>query len=52
MLPRSARYRLTGSVPSSVDGNRANASFIVTHVEESHFTTNVLKSVIAFAYFS
>ena len=52
IFPQDARYRLTGRVPINVDGNRANANFMVTQVEESHFKTKVRKSVIALAYFS
>lgn len=42
ILPFDASARLTGSVPRSVDGNRAKASFIVIQVEESHWITKVL----------
>ena len=52
MVPDDARASAVGSVPISVEGKSANASFMVTYVEASHFTTNVLKSFIAPAYFS
>ena len=51
MVPRLASQSAAGSVPISVDGNRAKLSFMVAKVEASHFTTKVQKSVIAPAYF-
>ena len=52
MTPPLASASATGSVPISVEGNRAKLSFMVTKVEVSHFTTKVQKSVMLPAYFS
>ena len=41
-VPSAPSRSATGRTPNSVDGNRAKASFMVTQVEESHLTTNVL----------
>ena len=41
IVPADASARLTGSVPIRVAGNSANASFMVTQVEDSHLMTNV-----------
>ena len=52
MLPLLASASAVGSVPMSVEGKSAKLSFMVAKVEVSHLTTNVRKSVMAFAYFS
>ena len=49
--PPLAKASAVGSVPMSVDGNRAKLSFMVAKVEASHLTTKVQKSLIAPAYF-
>ena len=41
MAPPVPSHRHMGRVPSSVEGNRAKASFMVTQVEDSHLTTKV-----------
>ena len=42
MAPFAASSKLTGSVPNSVAGNSAKASFMVTQVELNHLITKVL----------